>query len=109
MQVYITSFPDHSGVWQVSTEGGRSPVWGPAGKELFFLNRGKVYIAEVSEQRGTPKPAAPRLLFDAHVTEDFPSPVDVSRDGKKFVMIHHVESDSAKSLTLISNWTSEIK
>jgi serine/threonine-protein kinase len=107
MQVYITSFPDHRGVWQVSTEGGITPVWGPGGKELFFLNQDKVYAAEIADERGAPKPSTPKFLFQARgaVLGGF----DVSRDGKKFLLVTHVETGSTRSFTLVSNWTADLR
>jgi hypothetical protein len=37
-QVYVTSFPDGRGKWQVSTDGGEQPRWRGDGKEIFFLS-----------------------------------------------------------------------
>jgi hypothetical protein len=110
-QIYITSFPDHRGIWQVSTESGAFPVWGPAGKELFFLNQDKVYIAEIAEQNGVPKPGSPKLLFDfrgvgpANVT----NPFDVDGEGNKFLFISSVENTSTRPLTLVTNWTATLR
>ena len=36
-EVYVRPFPDvDNGLWQISRDGGTSPVWGPDGRELFF-------------------------------------------------------------------------
>ena len=35
-QVYVRSFPDRGGKWQVSNDGGAYPVWSRNGRELFF-------------------------------------------------------------------------
>jgi serine/threonine protein kinase len=109
-QIYITSFPDHRGIWQVSTEGGVFPVWGPAGKELFFLNQDKLYIAEIAEQNGVPKPGSPKLLFDAHGVGpgNVTNPFDVDGAGKKFLFISSVENTSTRPLTLVTNWTTTL-
>lgn len=111
-QIYITSFPDHRGIWQVSTEGGAFPVWGPAGKELFFLNQDKVYVAEIAEQKGVPKPGTPKLLFDARGVGqgvgNVTNPFDVDGDGKRFLFIRSVENTSTRPLTLVTNWTATL-
>jgi eukaryotic-like serine/threonine-protein kinase len=109
-QIYITSFPDHRGIWQVSTEGGTFPVWGAAGKELFFLNQDKVYVAEITEQNGVPKPGSPKLLFDARGLGpgNVTNPFDVDADGKKFLFSSSVESTSTHPLTLVTNWTATL-
>jgi len=106
-QVYITSFPDHQGVWQVSTEGGQTPVWGPGRKELFFLNQDKVYSVEIADERGAPKPSTPKFLFEARAA--VLGAFDVSRDGKKFLVVTHVETGSTRSFTLVSNWTADLR
>ena len=37
-EVYVRPFPNvGEGRWQVSTNGGRNPVWGPNGQEIFYL------------------------------------------------------------------------
>jgi Tol biopolymer transport system component len=35
-QVYVRSFPDRGGKWQVSSSGGLVPEWSLTGRELFF-------------------------------------------------------------------------
>jgi eukaryotic-like serine/threonine-protein kinase len=105
-QIYITSFPDHRGIWQVSTE--TLPVWGPAGKELFFLNQDKVYVAEIAEQNGVPKPGSPKLLFYAGGVGNVTNPFDVDSDGRRFLFISSVENTSTRPLTLVTNWTATL-
>jgi len=39
-EIYVTSFPDARGKWQVSTGGGEQPRWRSDGKELFYLSSG---------------------------------------------------------------------
>ena len=36
-QIYVQSFPEHGGKWQVSGNGGTQPRWARDGKELYFL------------------------------------------------------------------------
>ncbi|HEX9762570.1 MAG TPA: LpqB family beta-propeller domain-containing protein, partial [Acidimicrobiia bacterium] len=36
-EIYIRPFPDvGSGRWQISTNGGEEPLWGPDGRELYY-------------------------------------------------------------------------
>jgi Tol biopolymer transport system component/predicted Ser/Thr protein kinase len=37
-QVYVRAFPDTGGHWQISSNGGTSPVFSRKDKELFFFN-----------------------------------------------------------------------
>ena len=48
-EIYVTSFPDARGKWQVSTGGGEQPRWRRDGKELFYLSSdGKMMAAPVT-------------------------------------------------------------
>jgi eukaryotic-like serine/threonine-protein kinase len=50
-EIYVTSFPEARGRWQVSTGGGEEPRWRGDGKELFFLSSdGKMMAAPVTTQ-----------------------------------------------------------
>ena len=37
-QVYVRAFPDKGGHWQVSSDGGTSPIFSRNGRELFFFD-----------------------------------------------------------------------
>ena len=37
-QVYVRAFPDKGGHWQISSNGGTSPIFSRNGKELFFFD-----------------------------------------------------------------------
>ncbi len=38
-EIYVRPFPDvDGGRWQVSTQGGRMPVWARDGRDLFYVN-----------------------------------------------------------------------
>jgi len=64
-EIYVTSFPDARGKWQVSTGGGgEQPRWRGDGKELVYLSSdGKVMAAPVTAganfDAGTPGRAFP--------------------------------------------------
>jgi hypothetical protein len=60
--IYVRPFPGQDGKWQVSTEGGRQPVWSPSGEELFCRNGDKLMAVPINDE---PEFAAgsPRVLF----------------------------------------------
>jgi Tol biopolymer transport system component len=48
-EIYVTSFPEAKGKWQISSGGGEQPRWRGDGKELFYLSSdGNVMAAPVS-------------------------------------------------------------
>jgi Tol biopolymer transport system component len=81
-EVYITSFPQHQGKWQISNGGGVSPLWSANGKELFFSNGTSVMGVDVR----------PTTTFDFSVPRkvcEAPLGVvvqDISADGKQFLV-----------------------
>jgi hypothetical protein len=44
--IYVQPYPEVSkGRWQISTEGGKAPVWAPMGRELFYLDESYTLMA----------------------------------------------------------------
>jgi Tol biopolymer transport system component len=102
-QVYLTSFPQPAGKWQVSTDGGGAPRWMPNGREIVYQNGSKVLIIPI-EMTPRPRPGRPRLLVEGHYDDQF----DISADGR----IGLVLSEGAKTATelqLVMNWFEDLK
>jgi hypothetical protein len=109
-EVYVQSFPEHGGKWQVSTNGGSHSVWSRDGKELYFVSPdGKMMAVEV--QGGTNFEAGiPKSLFDAHFLDAYIFSrrwFDVSKDGKFLVPVPL--EHSAAPMTVVVNWQAELK
>jgi Tol biopolymer transport system component len=87
-EVYVQSFPSLQGKWQVSTEGGREPVWARNPKELFYRSGGKMMVVDLTTQPSF-HAGKPRMLFEGHYVADTVRQrnYDVSPDGQRFVMI----------------------
>jgi eukaryotic-like serine/threonine-protein kinase len=111
-EIYVTSFPDARGRWQVSSGGGEQPRWRGDGKELFYLSSdGKMMAAPVTTgvhfDAGTPvvlfqsTPRQPVLVYDLFV-------YDVSRDGQRFVINTQVRQASTTPMSVVLNWPAKI-
>jgi serine/threonine protein kinase len=107
-EIYVTSFPEARGKWQVSTGGGEQPRWRGDGKELFYLSSdGKMMAAPVKTganfDSGTAvvlfqaAPRQPVLVDDLFV-------YDVSRDGQRFLINTPVKQTETQPLSLVLNW-----
>jgi serine/threonine protein kinase/Tol biopolymer transport system component len=113
-EVYVRSFPDLSGKWLISTEGGTEPVWSPNGKELFYRQGEKMFSIVVSTEPVF-TPSKPVLLFEGPFDPDpngFSSNYDVSPDGRRFLMIQRgedTESAVPQRLNVVLNWFDELK
>ena len=106
-EVYIRSFPTPARKWQVSTNGGSSPIWSRDGKELFFLAAdGKMMAVDVTEsERGFP-PGVPKALFDAGLLPG--AYYDVAKDGR-FLLPKPVEQGGKAPIEVIVNWPATLK
>jgi Tol biopolymer transport system component len=105
-EVYVRPFPSSQGKRQVSTEGGRFPVWNPNGKEIFYRDGDKMMVVDV-ETEGELVLGKPRHLFEV---PSLRLNYDVTLDGRRFVMIEHLQSRPVSDqLVLIQNWAEELK
>jgi eukaryotic-like serine/threonine-protein kinase len=109
MQVYRTPFPGGGSKWQVSTTGGSSPHWRGDGKELFFISDHMMAV-DVTLGGGSPQLGTPKPLFQTTAAvSGLSGPFDVTRDGKKF-LVHSMSLQlNDTPLTLVTNWTAELK
>ena len=116
-EVYVRPFPDISdGLWQISTDGGGAPVWGPNGRELFYQrdpgNATTMMVVTISTEptfsRGTPTTVfeGPYLSWQLGRSR----PYDISPDGQRFLLIKRGEATEGTSeLTVVLNWFEELK
>jgi Tol biopolymer transport system component len=105
--VYVESFPQHGGRWQVSTNGGRVPVWSRDGRELFYYSGdGKIMVVEIKPGEqfvwGTPKP-----LFEAAIGN--PIRFEVSKDGRRFLLPVPEEQAGSGLMNVVLNWPEMLK
>jgi serine/threonine-protein kinase len=120
-QVYVRPFPNAKDAQhQISTEGGRSPVWAPSGRELFFAAGSSMMAATVQL---TPAFSAsrPTKLFDAHAMAldgrflgGTARTFDISPDGQRFLMLKQTgaprdDSSAPTSMIVVQNWLEELK
>jgi serine/threonine-protein kinase len=104
----VRPFPPTAGAgkWQVSTGGGRFPIWSRTSKELFYASHSPARIMAVSYTAGdTFSPGAPRQWSETAIqfTDHYP-PLDLAPDGKRFVVFLAPESASGGSTTVHVNF-----
>lgn len=110
-EVYIKDFPRGENRWQVSTNGGISPLWSRKGDRLFFVNGED--LLEVGINSETPLTlGAPRVLFNgAAANLMLARGFEVSADGNRFLAVQQVEKTGTSTalLTVVENWFVEFK
>jgi Tol biopolymer transport system component len=108
-EIYVQGFPNHAGKWQVSTNGGYTPVWSRDGKELFYVAADQKLMALDVKDGAEFEAGVPKPLFQPRIGPDpTGSPwFDVSKDGL-FLIPSPVEQASTL-MTVVVNWTAGLK
>ena len=111
-QIYVTSFPDARGKWQVSTIGGEQPRWRVDGKELFFLSSDSKMMAAPVTIGATFDAGSPAALFQTNprlpVSTNDQFVYDVSRDGQRFLVLTQLKQSETAPMSIVLNWPSKL-
>jgi hypothetical protein len=115
-EVYVRPFPARAdgGKWQVSTHGGRFPLWSRTAKELFYVDAGRIAVVPYTVSGAVFAPGPSRRWSDA--TLSFSGnlmPYDLAPDGKRVVASLAHENEGASKvnlhLTFLLNFFDELK
>ena len=101
-EVYVRSFPDVGSRIQISTGGGRRPVWAPDGKTLYYWEGARLTSATLAREPVL-RVVSRKPLFDGHYETDY----DISHDGTRFLMIQ--TETSGLNLVVIPDWQTELR
>jgi len=115
-EIYISSFPNPTGRFQVSGEGGVAPRWRHDGKALYYLApQNRLMVAELKQGRdqGSLQVISTRVFFEApqtnYLTAAGVHQYDVSADGRQFAIDSVDIEDSLTPLNVVLNWPEELK
>jgi serine/threonine protein kinase len=104
-EIYLQSFPEPRGKWQLSTAGGTFPLWNPDGREVFFVAPDKSLTSVTLRFSGdSVQPSAPRTLFPLPIDDANGAPYAVAPGGQRFLLRTLIDPDS-KPVEIILNWT----
>ena len=95
-QIYVKPFPGPGEARQISTKGGTQPRWSPNGRQLYFREARKIFVADV-----TAPDSEPQLLFEN--PQRFGS-FEVSREGDRFLMSMYDDLALQVPTRVIVNW-----
>jgi serine/threonine-protein kinase len=113
-EVYVRPYPDTDGGgrWQISSGGGRQPLWSRDGTELFFRDfTGAMRAASVAATAQFDAGPAVVLFANAGYSGGGGGgsgrTYDLSLDGSRFLMIK--AQRGAPSLVVVLNWFAELE
>jgi eukaryotic-like serine/threonine-protein kinase len=111
-EIYVQTFPEQTGKWQISPSGGAEPMWRRDGKELYYLTIDhKLMTVPVSSDGASFQAGIPKPLFQAQLVPFswwrniyFPSP-----DGQRFLMLMPAGEPEQEPITVLVNWPALLK
>jgi serine/threonine-protein kinase len=113
-EIYVRPFPAvGSGRWQISSEGGISPVWSPNGRELFYNSPPDDTMFQVEIEATTSfRPGTPKMLFRKSyywgLAADGRS-YDIGPDGRLLMIKDGGVTGGDPSIRVVLNWHEELK
>ena len=112
-EIYVRPFPDiNGGRWQVSTGGGRMPLWSRDGKELFYVSPDGTMMLTRVDARQTWVATTPVQLFRGDyrfATGANTRTFDITPDGKRFLMIKDSPTNTQASIVVVEHFDEELK
>ncbi|MEO8056609.1 MAG: hypothetical protein ABI768_15720, partial [Acidobacteriota bacterium] len=108
-EIYVRTYPDPGGKWQISTGGGSQPRWRRDGRELFYLAPGFRWTAVPVKTSPTFEKGTPQELFQVSSRRTNIPQYDVFADGRRFIVNTVVTEKSSTPLTLVENWTATVR
>jgi Tol biopolymer transport system component len=105
-EIFVQRFPEGSGKWQVTKEGGSEPYWTKGGTEIVFRDDSWNFYAVPVETGETFRAGVPELLFQGN-----PVPLilrnyyQVTPDGEHFLLLTPATVGSALPTSVVLNWT----
>jgi tricorn protease-like protein len=112
-EIYVTSFPDARGKWQISTGGGEQPRWRGDGKELFYLSPDGKMMAAPATTGASFDAGAAFILFQSTPRQPISTlhrfAYDVNGDGRRFLINTQIKQTETGSLSVILNWHAKLK
>jgi Tol biopolymer transport system component len=118
-EVHVRPYPNtDAGHWQISTGGGRMPLWSRSGREIFYRSGrpDQLMVMPVTpvSPGGPFAPGTPVALFETapfRVTA-LGRTFDISPDDKRFVFVRSGDAEAAGAqpvLTVIVHWLDSVK
>jgi hypothetical protein len=110
-QIYIQRFPDPSGKWPISNNGGADPRWSRDGRELFYISADqKMMSVRIELSNNKVQAGIPQEFFPVRVTglTDTRTHYAVTQDSRRFLINTRNERSAIAPITVVLNWSASI-
>ena len=112
-EVYVERFPDLGNKEQISTGGGRDPVWSPDGSELFYSGGSRMMVVPIDTEPTLTLGTATVVFEGTYIQVGPQRRYDLAPDGR-FLMIKPggATTENAASapdqIVLVQHWFEEL-
>jgi WD40 repeat protein len=103
-EIYVQPYPEGDERFQVSTEGGESPVWTRSG-EIVYLSGASVMSVSVGSRAGSRAFSKPVVLFGTGGDGGLAPVFDVAPDGRSLYMLR---ARGRQRVSLVFNWPRDL-
>ena len=108
-EVYVQTFPEPTGKWQVSNAGGTDAKWRADGKELTYRAPDQKLIAVGLAIGKDFQAGIPRSLFLGRTLPgNARNKYLVSPDGQRFLFVAPLGRDALVPTTVVLNWSAAL-
>ncbi|HYX22304.1 MAG TPA: protein kinase, partial [Thermoanaerobaculia bacterium] len=104
-EIYVQTFPEPGGKWQVSNGGGSDPSWRGDGREIYYRSPDqKLMAVEIRSGAGF-QAGVPQALFPVRIRPGAPrNKYTPSPDGQRFLIAAPLGRDAMSPTTIVLNW-----
>jgi DNA-binding winged helix-turn-helix (wHTH) protein len=104
-EVYVRSFPDGDGPWQVSERGGLQPFWSSDGTRLYYWDYPRLIVQKVDAGTGLALGSRQTLMSRQDLEKICPLPM-----GHRFLAIREMEQDpKLTEIRVVLGWSTELE
>ena len=108
-EIYLARYPDFVNKVTISTAGGVCARWSRNGHELFYREGDALMAVAVDMSRGVRAQKPQRLFSGQYSGAGRALEFDVAPDARRFVMVKSDDASTLRQLTVVQNWSEELK
>jgi serine/threonine protein kinase len=113
-ELYVTTYPDHKGKWQITKEGLSTGGWLKTPNQLAYVGGdSKLYVVDVAIHGADLEVLKTRNVFGGRqlppLTQFLNIANLITKDGKRLLFPKTTQDSKQNLLTLITNWSADLK
>jgi Tol biopolymer transport system component len=105
LEIFVSSYPDARGKWQITSGGGSEPRWARDGNALYYVRENELWRIPISRAAGVSIGAPERVFSGAAIEVALERGYDLAPDGR-FVLVRELDREKS-ALTIVQNWAAE--